>query len=132
MSEQVDVVTRVGGELPVDPVPTGLYDDRRELWYCCTGIVNSHEAGNDLKQMALGIRQQLRLEARVNELTELFYAVKADRDECRRLLAEAVPNCFRCDGTGITGKGRPGSECDKCKPIRDYLARTAKEGEKRG
>ena len=66
--------------MPVDPAPTGLYDDRRELWYCCTGIINSHETADDLKQMALGIRQQLRLEARVNELTELFYMVKEQRD----------------------------------------------------
>lgn len=68
------------GEQPVDPSPTGLYDDRKELWYCCTGIVNSPETGGDLKQLALGIRQQLRLEARVNELTELFYSMKAERD----------------------------------------------------
>lgn len=52
---------------PVDPKPAGLADDRAELWYACTGIVNSHEAGSDLKQMALQIRQQLRLEATVNE-----------------------------------------------------------------
>lgn len=67
-------------EKPVDPKPPGLYDDRAELWYVATGIINSHETGDDLKQMALGIRQQLRLEARVNELTELFYQVKAERD----------------------------------------------------
>lgn len=78
---------------PVDPCPVGLHDDRKELWYCCTGIVNSHETGNDLKQMALSIRQQLRLEARVNELTELFYSVKEQRDRflafCRTVCPES-------------------------------------------
>lgn len=86
-------------DLPVDPCPTGLYDDRSELWSCCTGIVNSHETGDDLKQMALGIREHLRLEARVNELTELFYSVKAERDKLaafksyvhKRLDAAGVP-----------------------------------------
>lgn len=77
-------------DLPVDPCPAGLYDDRKELWYCCAGIVNHHETGDDLKQLALVIRQQLRLEARVNELTELFYSVKAERDKLRHLLREVA------------------------------------------
>jgi hypothetical protein len=67
--------------MPVDPKPAGLHEDRAELWYLATGIINSHETGDDLKQMALGIRQQLRLEARTNELTELFYEVKGQRDK---------------------------------------------------
>lgn len=54
---------------------------------------------DDLKQMALGIREHLRLEARVNELTELFYSVKAERDKLaafksyvhKRLDAAGVP-----------------------------------------
>lgn len=103
-------------DLPVDPCPTGLYDDRKELWYCCTGIVNFHETGDDLKQMALGIRQQLRLEARVNELTELFYAVKAERDKLaafkayvhQRLDAAGVPadpdSSHKAEGCRIGGR----------------------------
>lgn len=78
---------------PVDPCPHGLYDDRKELWYCCTGIINSHETGTDLKQMALGIREQLRLEARVNELTAMFYQTKEQRDRflafCRVVCPES-------------------------------------------
>jgi hypothetical protein len=66
-----------------DSPPEGLYDDRSELWRCCTNIINDQQSSNDLKQMALGIRQQLRLEAGVNELTELFYQVREERDRLR-------------------------------------------------
>lgn len=71
----------MANEKAVDPKPKGLHEDRSELWYVCTGIVNNHETGDDLKQMALGIREQLRLEARVNELTELFYEMRGQRDK---------------------------------------------------
>jgi hypothetical protein len=57
-------------ERPVDPKPAGLNDDRAEVWYLCTGIVNSHETGDDLKRIALHIREQLRLEAKVNVLIQ--------------------------------------------------------------
>lgn len=85
--------TRVS-EPPVDPCPNGLYDDRKELWYCCAGIVNNHETGDDLKQMAFSIRQQLRLEARVNELTELFYSVRSERDKLLHQVNKLIESCY--------------------------------------
>lgn len=63
---------------PVDPKPAGLPEHRAELWYLCTGTINSHEIADDTKQMALWIVQQLRLEARVEELTELLYKAKEE------------------------------------------------------
>jgi hypothetical protein len=98
--------------LPVDPCPAGIYDDRKELWYCCTGIVNHHETGDDLKQMALGIRQQLRLEARVNELTELFYSVKAERDKLKAAIKKhwsqkADDRCWMDDSDLYVAAGLP-------------------------
>jgi len=75
-------------ERPVDPMPKGLPDDRAELWYVCTGTINSHEPSDEVKLMALGIKRQLELEARA-------YHAERQVAELRARVAELEANHYQ-------------------------------------
>lgn len=66
---------------PVDPRPEGLPEDRSELWYVCSGIVNGQDFGDEVKLTALWLRGHLRLEAKASSqaalVDELVAALKS-------------------------------------------------------